>query len=82
MVGSRRDELRCLCNVDEDNLYLAADVTTTSSFDVIDGLPLIVDNFMVYISTDPDLDPGRTAYDTRDFLPVLDHGQQLVGHRA
>jgi len=57
---------------DEDNLYLAADVTTTSRFDVIDGLPLdYVDNFMVYISTDPDLDPGRTAYDTRDFLLYL-----------
>jgi len=57
---------------DEDNLYLAADVTTGSRFEVIEGLPLNrVDNFMVYISTNPELDPNRTAFDTRDFLLYL-----------
>lgn len=57
---------------DEDNLYLAADVMTGSRFEVIEGLPLNrVDNFMVYISTNPELDPNRTAFDTRDFLLYL-----------
>lgn len=68
------DTTSCIVYVmwDEANLYLAVDVTAGTRFDVSDGLPLDrVDNFMLYISTDPTLDPNRTAFDTRDFLLYL-----------
>ncbi len=54
---------------DEENLYIAADVTEDSIFGVIEGLELDgMDNFQLYISTDPTADPERTAYGTNDFL--------------
>lgn len=68
------DVTSCIVYVmwDKDNLYLGVDVTEGTRFDVSGGLPMDqVDNFMVYISTDPTLDPNRTSYDTRDFLLYL-----------
>ncbi len=43
---------------DEENLYLAADVTEDTPYGAIEMLPLDgEDNFKVYISTDPTADP-------------------------
>lgn len=57
---------------DEENLYLAADVTEDTPYGAIEMLPLDgEDNFKVYISTDPTADPARTAYGTNDFLLYL-----------
>jgi hypothetical protein len=57
---------------DENNLYLAADITEDTPFGVIDMLPLEqVDNLKLYISTDPAADPERTAYGTNDFVLYL-----------
>lgn len=71
-LGPDGTSLKAYVMWDEENLYLAADVTTSSRFEVIEGLPLDrVDNFMLYISTDPELDPNRTSFDTRDFLLYL-----------
>lgn len=54
---------------DETNLYLAVDVNEDSPFGAIEMLPLDgEDNFKLYISTDPNADPARTAYATNDFL--------------
>lgn len=63
----------CSCKTyvmwDEENLYLAVDVTEDSPFGAIEMLPLDgEDNFKLYISTDPAADPARTAYGTNDFL--------------
>lgn len=63
----------CSCKTyvmwDDDNLYLAVDVTEDSPFGAIEMLPLDgEDNFKLYISTDPNADPLRTAYGTNDFL--------------
>lgn len=57
---------------DEENLYLAADVTEDTPYGAIEMLPLDgEDNFKVYISTDPTADPARTSYGTNDFLLYL-----------
>ncbi len=57
---------------DENNLYLAADVNEDTPYGAIEMLPLDgVDNFKVYISTDPSADPLRTSYGTNDFLLYL-----------
>lgn len=57
---------------DEENLYLAADVTEDTPYGAIEMLPLDgEDNFKVYISTDPTADPARTAYGANDFLLYL-----------
>lgn len=57
---------------DEENLYFAADTKEASSFGAVGILGHdMEDNFKLYISTDPDLDPQRTAYDTNDFLLYL-----------
>lgn len=57
---------------DEENLYLAADVTEDTPYGAIEMLPLDgEDNFKLYISTDPTADPARTAYGTNDFLLYL-----------
>jgi hypothetical protein len=57
---------------DEDNLYLAADVSEDTPFGAIEMLPLDEeDNFKLYISTDPTADPDRAAYGTNDFLVYL-----------
>lgn len=67
-------DLSCQAYVmwDENNLYLAADITEDTPFGVIDMLPLEqVDNLKLYISTDPAADPERTAYGTNDFVLYL-----------
>lgn len=67
-------DLSCITYVmwDENNLYLAVDVTEDSPYGAIEMLELDgEDNFKVYISTDPTADPARTAYATNDFLLYL-----------
>lgn len=54
---------------DETNLYMAADVNEDSPLGAIEMLPVDgEDNLKLYISTNPDADPNRTAYETNDFL--------------
>lgn len=54
---------------DEENLYLAVDVTEDTPFGAIEMLELDgQDNLKLFISTDPTADPRRTSYDTNDFL--------------
>lgn len=68
------NDLSCKVYVmwDEDNLYLAVDVTEDTPFGAIEMLELDgEDNFKLYISTDPTADPGRTSYETNDFLLYL-----------
>ena len=62
---------------DEENLYIAADVTEDDPLGAIEMLPIDgEDNLMLYISTDPTADPNRTEYGTGDFLIyfVMDEG--------
>ena len=62
---------------DEENLYIAADVTEDSPLGAIEMLPIDgEDNLKLYISTDPTADPERTSYGTNDFLVyfVMDEG--------
>lgn len=62
---------------DEENLYIAADVTENDPLGAIEMLPIDgEDNLMLYISTDPNADPNRTEYGTNDFLIyfVMDEG--------
>lgn len=62
---------------DEENLYIAADVTEDSPLGAIEMLPIDgEDNLKLYISTDPAADPERTAYGTNDFLVyfIMDEG--------
>lgn len=54
---------------DEENLYIAAEVTEDTPLGAIEMLPIDgEDNLKLYISTNPASDPARTAYDTNDFL--------------
>lgn len=54
---------------DEENLYMAADVTEDTPLGAIEMLPIDgEDNLKLYISTDPTADPDRTEYGTNDFL--------------
>lgn len=62
---------------DEENLYLAFDVTEDTPYGAIEMLPIDgEDNLKLYISTNPAADPDRTAYETNDFLVymVMDEG--------
>ena len=62
---------------DEENLYMAADVTEDTPLGAIEMLPIDgEDNLKLYISTDPSADPARTEYGTNDFLVyfVMDEG--------
>ena len=53
---------------DEEYFYIGADVTEDSVFGAIETLPLNgMDNFIVYLSTNPADDPARTEYATNDF---------------
>lgn len=57
---------------DEDNLYIGAEVTEDTPFGAIAMLPIDDnDNFTLYLSTNPDADPDRTAYETTDFRLIL-----------
>lgn len=54
---------------DEENLYIAADVTEDTPLGAIEMLEIDgEDNLKLYISTDPTADPERTEYGTNDFL--------------
>ena len=54
---------------DEENLYVAADVTEDTPLGAIEMLPIDgEDNLKLYISTDPTADPERAEYGTNDFL--------------
>lgn len=56
----------------EENLYLAFDVTEDTPYGAIEMLPVDgEDNLKIYISTDPAADPERTEYATNDFLVYL-----------
>lgn len=62
---------------DEENLYMAADVTEDTPLGAIEMLPIdSEDNLKLYISTDPSADPARTEYGTNDFLVyfIMDEG--------
>lgn len=62
---------------DEENLYMAADVTEDTPLGAIEMLPIDgEDNLKLYISTDPSADPARTEYGTNDFLVyfIMDEG--------
>ena len=62
---------------DEDNLYIAADVTEDTPLGAIEMLPIDgEDNLKLYISTDPTADPERTDYGSNDFIIyfVMDEG--------
>ncbi len=62
---------------DEENLYIAADVTEDTPLGAIEMLPIDgEDNLKLYISTNPNADPERTAYGTNDFLVyfIMDEG--------
>lgn len=53
---------------DETYFYIGADVTEDTVFGAIETLPVDgVDNFQVYLSTNPADDPARTDYATNDF---------------
>ena len=53
---------------DETKLYLAAKVLDDTPFMYREGFPPdMADSLVVFLSTDPDADPGRTAYAATDF---------------
>lgn len=57
---------------DDENLYLAVDVSEDSPFGAIEMLPLDgEDNLKIFLSTDPTADPARTAYSTNDFMVYM-----------
>ncbi len=54
---------------DDENLYMAAEITEDTPLGAIEMLPIDgEDNLKLYISTDPTADPERTEYGTKDFL--------------
>ena len=54
---------------DEDNLYIAAEVTEDTPFGAIEMLEIAEqDNLELFLSTDPNADPARTEFGTNDFL--------------
>ena len=62
---------------DEENLYMAADVTEDTPLGAIEMLPVDgEDNLMLFISTDPTADPDRQEYGTNDFVVyfIMDEG--------
>ena len=62
---------------DEENLYMAADVTEDTPLGAIEMLPVDgEDNLMLFISTDPTADPDRQEYCTNDFMVyfIMDEG--------
>ena len=57
---------------DEEWLYIGADVTEDSIFGAIEMLPMDgMDNFQLYLSTNPADDPARTEYAANDFKVFL-----------
>ncbi|MCF0228456.1 MAG: hypothetical protein HUJ76_02020 [Parasporobacterium sp.] len=56
---------------DEDNLYLALDITDDTPFIYREGFPLDeLDAFIFFLSTNPDADPDREAYEATDWRVV------------
>ena len=54
---------------DEENLYMAAEITEDTPLGAIEMLPIDgQDNLKLYISTDQTADPAREEYGTNDFL--------------
>ncbi len=57
---------------DEENFYMGAVVNEDSVFGAIETLPIDgVDNFQIYLSTNPADDPARTQYGINDFKVIL-----------
>jgi len=57
---------------DEANLYIGAEVTEDTPFGAIAMLPIDDnDNFALYVSTNPEADPERKAYESTDFRVIL-----------
>lgn len=57
---------------DETYIYIGAEVKEDTVFGAIEMLPLDgVDNFQIYLSTNPADDPARTAYGINDFKVFL-----------
>lgn len=57
---------------DETYLYIGADVKEDTVFGAIEMLPLDgMDNFQIYLSTNPADDPARTTYGINDFKVFL-----------
>lgn len=56
---------------DEENLYLAADIKDDTPFVYREGFPLDeLDAVIIFLSTNPDADPERTAYEATDWRIV------------
>ena len=56
---------------DEENLYLAADIKDDTPFVYREGFPLDeLDAVILFLSTNPDADPERTAYEATDWRMV------------
>lgn len=56
---------------DEENLYLAADIKDDTPFVYREGFPLDeLDAVIMFLSTNPDADPERTAYEATDWRIV------------
>ena len=54
---------------DEENLYIAADITEDTPLGSIASLAIDgADNIILFISTDPAADPQRAEYGTNDFM--------------
>lgn len=57
---------------DETYIYIGAEVTEDSIFGAIETLPVDgMDNFQIYLSTNPADDPARTQYSANDFKVFL-----------
>lgn len=57
---------------DRDNLYLAAEVVDDTPFMYREGFPPdLVDALVLYFSTDPQADPERQSYQSKDFRLTL-----------
>ncbi len=56
---------------DEENLYLAADIKDDTPFVYREGFPLDeLDAIIMFLSTNPEADPARTAYEATDWRIV------------
>lgn len=53
---------------DEENLYLGVDIKDDTPFVYREGFPLDeLDAIIFFLSTNPDADPARTAYEATDW---------------
>ena len=57
---------------DEENLYLGATIKDDTPFVYREGFPLDeLDSIILFLSTNPDADPARTAYEATDWRLVM-----------